>query len=104
MHELVLSASLATHFAPHHFGFNVPEDFPKVARLVPTLDVAEPALDDHKLPNLMGIFERPCAAALSSSTSIGHDGKLGTHSSPSQFVLDIFVPFLFTIHTRPRRR
>jgi hypothetical protein len=72
VHELVLTASLARHFAPHHFGLNIPEDFPHVTRLIPAIGVAEPTLNDHKLPNLMGIAERPCAAALSSSTSIGH--------------------------------
>ncbi|WP_287294366.1 hypothetical protein [Mesorhizobium sp.] len=75
MHELVLPAPFANHFAPYHFGLDVTKDFPKVGWLVPALDVAEPALNDHKLPNLMGIAELPFAAAFTSSTSIGHAPK-----------------------------
>lgn len=73
MHVVVLAAPFASHFAPHQLSLNVPKDFPQVTRLIPALDVAKPALNAHELPNLMGIAERPCAAALSSSTSVGHD-------------------------------
>ncbi|MER8833713.1 hypothetical protein [Mesorhizobium sp. M0909] len=55
MHELVLSAPFAAHFAPNQLGLNVPKDFLQVTRLIPALDVAEPALNAHKLPGLMGI-------------------------------------------------
>ncbi|WP_165848690.1 hypothetical protein [Mesorhizobium delmotii] len=75
MHELVFAASLACHFAPHHFGLNIPEDFLQVTRLVPAPDVAEPALDAHELPDLMGIAELPFAAAFTSSTSVRHGAK-----------------------------
>ncbi|MER9561064.1 hypothetical protein [Mesorhizobium sp. M0571] len=75
VHELVLAAPFAAHFAPHQFRLNVPEDFLQVTRLIPVLDVTESALNAHKLPCVMGIAELPFATALSSSTSVRHDPK-----------------------------
>lgn len=75
MHELMPSAAFATHFAPDQFRLNIPEDFPQVTRLIPAFDVAEPALNAHKLPDLVGIAELPFAAAFTSTTSIRHAAK-----------------------------
>lgn len=75
MHVVVLAAPFASHFAPHQLGLNVTKDFPQVTRLIPALDATQPATNEHELPNLMGIAEPPCAAALSPSTSIGHGQK-----------------------------
>ncbi|MER8473198.1 hypothetical protein NKH23_28075 [Mesorhizobium sp. M1328] len=72
-HAVVLAAPFAAHFATHNFSLDVPEDFLQVTRLIPALDVAEPALNAHELPYLMGIAELPFATALSSSTSVRHD-------------------------------
>lgn len=75
MHAIILSAAFAAHFASHQLGLNIPEDFLQVTRLIPALDVAESALNAHKLPDFVGIAELPFAAAFTSSTSIRHGPK-----------------------------
>ncbi|WP_210212607.1 hypothetical protein, partial [Mesorhizobium sp. M4A.F.Ca.ET.050.02.1.1] len=73
VHEFVLAAALAAHLAAHEVRFDVAENLQQIVGLIPTLDVAESAADEHELPDLVGIAEPPPAAALSSSVSIRHD-------------------------------
>jgi hypothetical protein len=67
--------TVRSSFCPHQLSLNVPEDFLQVPRLIPAIDVAESALNSHKLPDLVGIAELPFAAALTSSTSVRHGPK-----------------------------
>ncbi|MBZ9795580.1 hypothetical protein [Mesorhizobium sp. ES1-4] len=74
---------------------NVSDKLGEVPRQIVTGDIAVDAAHTDQLANLMRSAKRLHKAAWSSAL-FRHGRKIGMGSSSSQFVLDFFVPFLFT--------